>query len=229
MVTSSATHIELRWDPAYDDGGSPIEEYQLYMDQVEGVGEANVENWVLQFAGKALTYTVTTGLTPKKSYRFKVLAKNEYDILSQYSDITEWIAAALPAKITFPANPFSEYGKTSLLITWITPVINAATMIPINYYKVYWDEGYRNSGDFALLSQVTSYDQNFYRVTNLETGRLYKFQISAVNDVGEGILSNEIVHYAMSLPAAPQTPYIITSVKTGAATASATIGWYAVI
>jgi len=33
----------------------------------------------------------------------------------------------------------------------------------------------------------------------------------------------------MSLPAAPQTPYIITSVKTGAATASATIGWYAVI
>lgn len=63
----------------------------------------------------------------------------------------------------------------------------------------------------------------------METGRLYKFQISAVNDVGEGLLSNEIVHYAMSLPSAPQTPYIITSVKTGVATASATIGWYAVI
>jgi len=62
-----------------------------------------------------------------------------------------------------------------LEIDWITPSIDAVTMIPINYYKVYWDEGYRNSGDYVLLSLVTSYDQNFYRVSNLETGRLYKF------------------------------------------------------
>jgi len=52
------------------------------MDQVEGIATPNDENWVLKFAGKALTYTVSTGLIPKKSYRFKVLAKNEYDILS---------------------------------------------------------------------------------------------------------------------------------------------------
>ena len=47
MVTSSHTHIELRWDPAYDDGGSPIKEYHLYMDAVEGLASPNVENWVL--------------------------------------------------------------------------------------------------------------------------------------------------------------------------------------
>ena len=145
------------------------------MDQVEGIATPNDENWVLKFAGKALTYTVSTGLIPKKSYRFKVLAKNEYDILSQYSDITEWIAAALPAKILFPAQPFSEFGKTSLQLNWLTPIINSLTMIPINYYRIYWDEGWRNSGDFVFLSYVTSYDQNFYKVDNLETGRLYKF------------------------------------------------------
>ncbi len=102
MVTSSSSQIELKWDPAYDDGGSPIEQYQLYMDEVEGLSSPNNENWVLKFAGKALTYTVTTGLTPKKSYRFKVLARNEYAIKSEYSEISEYIAAALPAKITFP-------------------------------------------------------------------------------------------------------------------------------
>jgi hypothetical protein len=48
-------------------------------------------------------------------------------------------------------------------------------MIPINYYKVYRDEGYLDYADYVLLSLVTSYDQNFCRVTNLETGRLYKF------------------------------------------------------
>ncbi len=61
------------------------------------------------------------------------------------------------------------------MIEWITPVINTLTMIPIKYYKIYWDEGYRNSGDFVLLSLVTSYDQNFYQATNLDTGKLYKF------------------------------------------------------
>lgn len=51
MITSSDVHIELKWEPAYDDGGSPISQYQLYMDEVEGLGAANVENWVLKFAG----------------------------------------------------------------------------------------------------------------------------------------------------------------------------------
>lgn len=157
------------------------------MDEVEGLAAANVENWVLVFEGKALTYTVISGLTPKNHYRFKVLAKSEYNIESFYSDITEYIAASLPAKIAFAsADPFTQIEKTSLTIEWITPVIAAATMIPINYYKVYWDEGYRNSGAFVLLDIVTSYDQNFYTARNLNTGALYRFQISAVNDVGEG-------------------------------------------
>lgn len=199
------------------------------MDEVEGLGAPNVEDWVLQFAGKALTYTVNSGLTPKKSYRFKVLAKNEYAITSLYSEITEYITAALPAKIAFPVQPFSTVTLNSLELNWITPTIDSATMIPINYYKVYWDEGFRNSGDFVLFGLVTSYDQDFYTVTNLETGKLYKFQISAVNDVGEGVLSDEISHYAMTKPDAPQKPYIITSVKSGTLTSSATIGWYAVI
>jgi len=158
-----------------------------------------------------------------------VLAKNEYAITSLYSEITEYIAAALPSKITFPPQPFSTVTLNSLELNWNTPIIDSATMIPINYYKVYWDEGYRNSGDFVLYSFVTSYDQDFFTVSNLETGKLYKFQISAVNDVGEGLLSDEISHYAMTKPSAPQTPYIITSIKTGTDTSSATIGWYAVI
>jgi hypothetical protein len=32
LVSSSASTIKVKWAPAYDDGGSPIKEYQLYMD-----------------------------------------------------------------------------------------------------------------------------------------------------------------------------------------------------
>jgi hypothetical protein len=47
LISSTATTINVQWAPAYDDGGSPIQQYQLYTDLVEGVGAANVENWVL--------------------------------------------------------------------------------------------------------------------------------------------------------------------------------------
>lgn len=87
-----------------------------------------------------------TGLIPKNHYRFKVRAVSEYSIESSYSEISEYIAAALPAKITFPVDPFPIKAKSTLQISWNTPTIVPATMIPINYYKVYWDEGYRNSG-----------------------------------------------------------------------------------
>lgn len=50
-----------------------------------------------------------------------------------------------------------------------------------------------------------------------------------MNDVGEGVLSDEIQYLAMSVPATPLTPMILSTSKTGAATASADINWYAVI
>ena len=72
LVSSSSSSITLRWDAAYDDGGSPILKYNLEMDKVEGIGFANVENWQNVFAGDALNYSVTTGLDAKYSYRFRV-------------------------------------------------------------------------------------------------------------------------------------------------------------
>jgi hypothetical protein len=42
LVTSTATSITVRWTPAYDDGGAPIADYELEMDEVEGLGFANV-------------------------------------------------------------------------------------------------------------------------------------------------------------------------------------------
>ena len=79
---------------------------------------------------------------------------------------------------------------------------------------------------FTLLAEVKSYDQTFYRVTNLNTGRLYKFQVSAVNAIGEGPLSAEISSYAKSLPGTPRAPYVTSSIKSGPATADVTISWY---
>lgn len=65
LVSSTASSIEIKWSPAYDNGGSPIEFYEVEIDEVEGLGTANVEEWQNVFTGQALTFAVTTGLKAK--------------------------------------------------------------------------------------------------------------------------------------------------------------------
>ena len=101
MTSSSATSINLEWEPAYEDRGSPIQNYVLEMDEVEGLGVENIEDWQTVFTGSALSFAVTNGvgsvtLVPKLKYRFRVLAISEYQKESPYSKIASFYAAALP-------------------------------------------------------------------------------------------------------------------------------------
>lgn len=81
----------MEWLPAYDDGGSPIKNYELWYDEVAALGQSNSDNWQNAFTGADLTYTVS-GLVPKTEYRFKVRAFSEYskslDKYSMFSPIT---------------------------------------------------------------------------------------------------------------------------------------------
>jgi hypothetical protein len=73
---------------------------------------------------------------------------------------------------------------------------------------------------------VEAYNQFFYTATDLVTGQFYRFQLSAVNKIGESLLPSEIVsHYAQSLPGVPDSPRRVASLKTSATTASITLAW----
>jgi hypothetical protein len=99
LVSSTSTSIKVSWEPAFDDGGSPIKEYQLAVDAVEGVGPANIETWTTD-TGTALTFD-KTGLTATKAYRFKVKAVSEELLQSPFSSIATFWSAPLPAQIAF--------------------------------------------------------------------------------------------------------------------------------
>jgi hypothetical protein len=150
-VSSTATSIEVKWTPAYDDGGSPIAKYLLEIDEVEGIDTPNVENWVSKFAGEALTYTVisdsNSNLVTKAQYRFRVSAISEYnDMQSLYSEISTYYCAALPEKIEFPTTTFVDFGANTLEFVWNQPTMNLAEMLLIDSYRVYWDAGYLLQG-----------------------------------------------------------------------------------
>ena len=196
------------------------------MDQVEGLGQANIRNWVVKFTGPALTYSVTTGLTAKSQYRFRVRAVSEYLKLSLYSDVSTFYAAALPAQIQFPETVFTDIRITSLTFMWVQPTITT-NMLPIISYRIYWDSAYLLSGNFALLSEIESFDQFFFTAESLQPGLLYTFQVAAVNAIGESILSSPISHIAQSSPGQTAAPMRTSSAKTDATAASVSLQWTA--
>ncbi len=98
LITSTSSSIEIKWSPAYDDGGSPIVSYSVEMDQVEGIGLANIENWINVFTGAQLTATVTD-LTATEQYRFRIRSITEYAKMSLYSETATFYAASQPEQV----------------------------------------------------------------------------------------------------------------------------------
>ena len=98
------------------------------MDEVEGVGAANIEQWETIFSGFALTYTATDAnvLQPTFQYRFRVRAISEYSKESSFSTVSVYYAAALPEQITFPTTVFTTIEKDALTLTWDLPSIDTS-------------------------------------------------------------------------------------------------------
>jgi hypothetical protein len=149
------------------------------MDEVEGLDVANIESWTLVSIGSdALTYTVTSGLTATKAYRFKVRTRSEQHLESAFSSISMFYAAPLPPQVTFETTDDAhlETSRVSIQLTWIQPTLSADELA-IDGYRLYWDAGFRSSGNFTELAYLDSYDQNFYNVTGglLTTGHTYRF------------------------------------------------------
>lgn len=74
-------------------------------------------------------------------------------------------------------------------------------MLPISAYIVYWDAGYLL--DFVKLAEVDSYDHYFFEAEFLTPGVFYSFKVTAVNQVGESLVSQVVSHYAQSVPGKP--------------------------
>ena len=83
-------------------------------------------------------------------------------------------------------------------------MIDSAIMLPIDAYNIYWDRGYLLQ--FEKLATVSAFDHYFYEAVDLVPGVLYAFQVSAVNQVGEGPLSAIVSNFAQSAPGKPQPP-----------------------
>lgn len=88
--------------------------------------------------------------------------------------MSTFYAAALPEQIQFDSLVFTDISQQSLTFEWMQPLIDEATMLPIDSYRVYWDAGYLLEDNYVLLSEITAYDHYFYKTDDdLIAGTFY--------------------------------------------------------
>ena len=118
------------------------------------------------------------------------------------------IAATIPGQPTQPAKFSSDV--TQITIRWDEPQTGNGGSI-ITDYRVYWDEG-AGSGVFVYLGNTNSYETftvNSAVSSKFTPGKTFAFQVSAVNVIGEGVVSTSCSVIAADVPVAPSTPTLV--------------------
>ncbi|MFQ6129094.1 MAG: NosD domain-containing protein [Thermoplasmata archaeon] len=103
-------------------------------------------------------------------------------------------------------------GDGTVNLTWSEPSLIGG--VPITNYRVY--RGISSGGETLLaeIDNATSYED-----AGLENGQTYYYQISAINLVGEGARSNEVVAVPATLPGSP------TELSASAGEGEVTLTW----
>ncbi|KAG1672466.1 Twitchin [Nymphon striatum] len=164
---------KLKWKPPEDDGGMPVDGYEVEKQDESGV-------WVP--VGKTRDPEMeVSGLTPGKDYKFRVKAINK----EGESDPLE-TDGAITAK-----NPFDEPGKPGSVeatdwdkdhvdLKWTPPENNGGA--PIEKYIIEKKDKY---GDWEKAAEVPG-DATTGTAGNLVAGQPYEFRVRAVNKAGPG-------------------------------------------
>jgi fibronectin type 3 domain-containing protein len=159
-------YINLTWEVPISDGGSPIVNYTVYK------GTSSGSEIFYELIGITTIYN-DTYVTPGITYYYRVSAVN---IIGE-GPLSNEAYATPPTEPTTPINLTAESGDAYVNLTWEVPISDGGSPI-IGYYI------YRN-GTVGYYDFVSA-DQLWYNDTDVINDITYIYNISAVNDVGEG-------------------------------------------
>ncbi|GBN20312.1 Twitchin, partial [Araneus ventricosus] len=182
-----AEGCNLKWFPPSDDGGVPIDHYEVEkLDPQSG-------QWVP--AGETIgadTNLKVKGLTPGKEYKFRVKAVNR---LGESEPLTAQQAILAKNPYDPPSPPgqpeVADYDKDFVTLKWKKPLKDGGS--PITGYVVEKKDKY--NPDWVPIQDVPG-DEERTTIPDLVEGNQYEFRIRAVNKAGT------------SEPSEPTAPHI---------------------
>lgn len=122
LSVSKATQIGITWSEGARNGGTAVIDYTITYDQGTGVNVVLVERVTTLF------YT-NTGLTPGKTYVYKVQARNSFG-LSAFSTTVAILAADVPYPVEAPTTIIQG---SNVVVGWVAPFANGS---PITRYTI---------------------------------------------------------------------------------------------
>src|SRR5205807_2047982 len=190
VATAGNAQVGLTWQAPGSNGGSPITNYKLYRGLAPG------SETLLTTVGAVTSYT-DTAVTNGVTYYYQVSAVNSVGEGPRSNEASAPPCPPLPPHLPPPASKLlvATAGNAQVGLTWQAPGSNGGS--PITNYKIYRGTA---SGGETLVATIGN--QLSYSDGGLTNGVTYYYQVSAVNNAGEGPRSNE----ASATPTAPATP-----------------------
>lgn len=192
-ATAGDGTVTLAWSAPGSDGGSPINEYRIYRGTSPGTGSQ-----IAVVAGDVLTYT-DTGLSNGVQYYYRVTAVNGIGE-GPFSNEVSATPMAPPTPPGAPENLRATAGDATVTLEWSPPTDNGGS--PISRYNVYQGP---TSGGETFRSWVAG-DVLTFTDTGLANGQEYFYKVAALNDAGEGPMSNEASATPQSTDTVPGAP-----------------------
>src|SRR5437660_286908 len=186
-ATGGSAQVTLTWQAPASNGGSPITNYRIYRGLSPGT------ETLLTTVGAVTSYT-DTAVTNGVTYYYQVSAVNNAGEGPKSNEASATPSAVPPPPTPPPApqNLAATGGNAQVTLTWQAPASDGGS--PITNYKIYRGT---TSGSETLVATIGN--QLSYSDGGLTNGVTYYYQVSAVNNVGEGPRSNE-------MPATPTAP-----------------------
>lgn len=147
-----------------------------------------------------------TGLTDSQTYGFKIQARNA--INTSVMSNTQYFACADVPEASMVAPVLEEATESSITVSWSQPASDGGS--PITGYKLFMNP--TDDGDWYLVYDGTGQPTVLtFEKRNLQRGKYYRFQVSAINYIGEGKNSTEAILLCAETPTAPGQPKLILS------------------
>ncbi len=147
FLQATAASITISLTGSADSNGVDVQSYEIWMDPGDDMTSSFQQ--VTQYGGTATTYTLglADGLgAPGTLYRLKVRAKNEDDVVSEFSDVLVVALGSVPGAPSTPVKNIAASGAGEIAVLWDPP---AGDTLPILGYRLYSDQGLDSS--FSLV------------------------------------------------------------------------------